>query len=365
MRIERFSGWLIAATAMALVACGGAPSASNSPTPTADVGSGQLQGAGATFPGPYYTKAFYAYNQHFSQVSVNYQAIGSGGGIQAFTKNTVDFGASDVPMTATEVAAAGGDATLVQLPTIIGVVAIAYNLPNVDNLKLDGTTLANIYMGTIKKWNDPAITALNSGTNLPSTDITVVHRADSSGTSYAFTDYLSKVSPDWKTKVGTAKAPAWPTGIGGNQNAGVGQAVKTTEGSIGYVELAYVIQSQLQYASLKNASGKFLKASLDGATAAAGTVSGVSPTNFSITNASGDKAYPIVSYSWVMIRKDQTDATKGKAVVNLFKWVVQTGYTDPLVNGKSLEYAALPSEAQTYALTQLKSITSGGKPILS
>jgi phosphate transport system substrate-binding protein len=362
MRIERFSGWLIASAAMALVACGGAPAAS--PTPTADVGSGQLQGAGATFPEPYYTKAFYAYNQHYNQVSVNYQAIGSGGGIQAFTKNTVDFGASDVPMTATEIAGAGGPDTLVQVPTIIGVEAIAYNLPSVDSLQLDGTTLANIYLGTIKKWNDPAIMALNSGRSLPSTDITVVHRADSSGTSYAFTDYLSKVSPDWKSKVGTAKAPAWPAGIGGNQNAGVGQAVKTTEGAIGYVELAYVIQTQLQYASLKNSAGKYLKASLDGATAAAGSLTGVSPTNFSITNAPGDKAYPIVSYSWVMLRKDQADATKGKAVVDLFKWVVQSGYTDALVNGKSLAYASLPTETQAFALSQLKTVTSGGKPIL-
>jgi phosphate transport system substrate-binding protein len=363
MRIERFSGWLIAAAAMAMVACGGAPAAS--PTPTADVGSGQLQGAGATFPEPYYTKAFYAYNQHYSQVSVNYQAIGSGGGIQAFTKNTVDFGASDVPMTATEIAGAGGPDTLVQLPTIIGVVAIAYNLPGMDNVQLDGTTLANIYLGTIKKWNDPAIMALNSGKSLPNTDITVVHRADSSGTSYGFTDYLSKVSPDWKSKVGTAKAPAWPAGIGGNQNAGVGQAVKTTEGAIGYVELAYVIQSSLQYASVKNSAGKYVKASLDGATAAASSLTGVSPTNFSITNAPGDKAYPIVSYSWVILRKDQTDATKGKAVVNLFKWVVQSGYNDSLVNGKTLEYASLPTETQTFALNQLKTITSGGKPILS
>src|SRR5215469_12554043 len=329
MRTEtRLSTLLGAAAALALVACGGVSSGSSSPTPAADVGSGQLQGAGATFPEPFYTRAFYAYNQKYSQVSVNYQAIGSGGGIQAFTKNTVDFGASDVPMTATEVAAAGGPDTLVQLPTIIGVVAIAYNLPGVDNVQLDGPTLANIYLGTIKKWNDPAITALNNGKSLPGTDITVVHRADSSGTSYAFTDYLSKVSPDWKTKVGTAKAPQWPAGIGGNQNAGVGQSVKTTEGAIGYVELAYVIQSQLQYASLKNAAGKFLKASLDGATAAAASLTGVSPTNFSITNAPGDKAYPIVSYSWVMLRTDQTDATKGKAVVNLFKWVVQSAYND-------------------------------------
>ena len=365
MRIERLSRWLLAAAATALVACGGTGSSSATPTPTADVGSGQLQGAGATFPEPYYTKAFYAYNQKYSQVSVNYQAIGSGGGIQAFTKNTVDFGASDVPMTATEITAAGGDATLVQLPTIIGVAAIAYNLSSVSSLTLDGPTLANIYLGTIKKWNDPAIAALNSGVSLPSTDISVVHRSDGSGTSYAFTDYLSKISPDWKTKVGTGKSVSWPAGIGGSGNAGVGQAVKTTDGAIGYVELAYVIQSQLQYAALKNANGKAVKASLDGATAAAASLTGVSPTNFSITNATGDKAYPIASYSWVILRKDQTDATKGKAVVNLLNWLVTSAYNDSLVNGKSLQYAPLPSETQKFAISQLKTITSGAKPILS
>jgi len=352
---------MVAAAVMALAACGGVSGGTANPTPTADVGSGQLQGAGATFPEPFYTRAFYAYNQKYSQVSVNYQAIGSGGGISAFTKNTVDFGASDVPMSATEVTAAGGDSTLVQLPAIIGVASIAYNLQGVDKLQLDGTTLANIYLGTIKKWNDPAIAAQNSGVKLPTTDITVVHRSDSSGTSYMFTDYLSKVSPDWKSKVGTGKAVAWPAGVGAAQNAGVGQQVKTTDGAIGYVELAYVIQSQLQQAYLKNSAGKYLQASVAGATAAAGSLTGVSPTNFSITNAPGNDAYPIASYSWVFLRKDQTDATKGKAVVNLWKWVV----TDGQAQGKDLQYAALPKEAQTFAQSQLKLIMSGGKPILT
>lgn len=350
-----------AAVALALVACGGVSSSGANPTPTADVGSGQLQGAGATFPEPFYTRAFYAYNQKYSQVSVNYQAIGSGGGIQQFTKGTVDFGASDVPMTATEIAAAGGDSTLVQLPSILGVEAIAYNLPSVTKLQLDATTLANIYLGTVKKWNDPAIAALNSGVSLPSTDITVAHRSDGSGTTYGFTDYLSKVSPDWKTKVGVGKSVQWPVGVGASGNAGVGQQVKTTEGAVGYVELAYVIQSQLQYAYLKNQAGKYLQASLDGATAAAASLTGVSPTNFSITNGAGDKAYPIASYSWVILRLDQTDATKGKAVVNLFKWVV----TDGQQYGKPLQYASLPKEAQDFSLSQLKKVTSGGKPILS
>ncbi|HXM58586.1 MAG TPA: phosphate ABC transporter substrate-binding protein PstS [Candidatus Dormibacteraeota bacterium] len=348
---------------MALVACGGVSGGgtSSNPTPTADVGSGQLQGAGATFPEPFYTRAFYAYNQKYSQVSVNYQAIGSGGGIQQFTKGTVDFGASDVPMTAAEIQAAGGDSTLVQLPTILGVESIAYNLSGVDKLQLDATTLANIYLGMIKKWNDPAITAQNSGAKLPSTDITVVHRSDGSGTTYAFTDYLSKVSPDWKTKVGAAKSVQWPAGVGASGNTGVGQQVKSTEGAIGYVELAYLVQAQLQQAYLKNAAGRYVQATLDGATAAASSLSGVSPTNFSITNASGDKAYPIASYSWVILRKEQTDATKGKAVVNLWKWVV----TDGQAQGKDLQYAALPKETQTFALSQLETVTSGGKPILT
>jgi len=346
---------------LALVACGGVSSGTTTPTPAADVGTGQLQGAGATFPEPFYTRAFYAYNQKYSQVSVNYQAIGSGGGIQQFTKGTVDFGASDVPMTATEIGAAGGDSTLVQLPTIIGVAALAYNLPSVTKLQLDGTTLANIFLGTVKKWNDPAIQSQNSGVNLPGTDITVVHRSDGSGTSYAFTDYLSKVSPDWQTKVGKGKSVSWPAGVGASGNQGVGQQVKTTEGSIGYVELAYVIQSQLQYAYLKNQAGKYVLASLEGATAAAASLTGVSPTNFSITNAPGDKAYPISTYSWVILRLDQTDAAKGKALMNLWKWVV----TDGQSNGKDLQYAALPNEAQDFAMSQLKKVTTGGKPILT
>jgi phosphate transport system substrate-binding protein len=362
MRTARFSGWLTVVAAMALVACGGVSGGTSSnPAPTADVGSGQLQGAGATFPEPFYTAAFYAYNQKYSQVSVNYQAIGSGGGIQQFTKGTVDFGASDVPMTAAEITAAGGESTLVQFPAILGVVAIAYNLPGVDKLQLDGTTLANIYLGTIKKWNDPAIAALNSGAKLPSSDITVEHRSDGSGTSYAFTDYLSKVSPDWKSRVGVGKSVQWPAGVGAQGNTGVGQGVKTTEGAIGYVELAYVITSNLQQAYLKNAAGKFVQATEDGATSAAASLSGVSPTNFSITNAPGDKAFPIASYSWVMVRKEQTDATKGKAVVNLWKWVVSDGQS----SGKTLHYAPLPMEAKNFALSQLKTVTNGGKAILT
>jgi phosphate transport system substrate-binding protein len=351
-------------TIIALAACGGTASTgtSSTPTPVADVGSGQLQGAGATFPEPFYTKAFYQYNQDHSAVSVNYQAIGSGGGIKAFQAGTVDFGASDVPMAAADIAAAGGDASLVQVPTILGVESIAYNLQGVDKLKLDGPTLASIYLGTVKTWNDPAIKAMNSGVSLPSTAITVVHRSDSSGTSYGFTDYLAKVSPDWKTKVGVGKAVQWPAGVGASGNQGVGQQVKTTDGAIGYVELAYVVQSNLQSAYMKNDAGQFLQASEAGATAAAQAAgSAVSPTSFSITNEPGAKSYPIASFSWVILKTSQTDAAKGKALVYLFKWLVTAGQAQ----GKDLQYAPLPTPVQSLALSSLKKVTANGKAILS
>src|SRR5207302_2353560 len=197
-----------------------------------------------------------------------------------------------------------------------------------------------IYLGTIKKWNDPAIAALNSGAKLPSTDITVVHRSDGSGTSYAFTDYLAKVSPDWKTKVGVGKAVQWPAGVGASGNQGVGQQVKTTDGAIGYVELAYVVQSSLQQAYLKNDAGQFVQASQAGATAAAQAAgNAISPTNFSITNEPGAKSYPISTFSWVFLKTSQTDATKGKAVVYLFKWLTSDAGQ---AQGKDLQYASLP-----------------------
>jgi len=363
MRVGNLSKFVTGVTALLIAAaCGGSGgSSSGTPAPAVDVGQGQLQGAGATFPEPFYTRAFYQYNQDHPKVSVNYQAIGSGGGIQQFTKGTVDFGASDVPMTAAEIAAAGGDTTVVQLPSTIGVEAISYNLAGVDKLQLDGPTLANIFLGRVKKWNDPAIKALNSSASLPSTDITVVHRSDGSGTTYAFTDYLGKVSPDWKSTVGVGKSVQWPVGVGAQGNQGVGQGVKTTDGAIGYVELAYVIQSKLQMAYLKNKAGKYLQPSLDGASAAAASLKNVSPTSFSITDADGPAAYPITSYSWVILRKDQTDAVKGKALVYLWKWVVTDGQT----LGKDLQYAPLPKDAQDYALSQLKTITGAGKAILT
>ncbi len=345
--------------AMVVSACGGG-SGTASPSP-ADVGQGALTGAGATFPGPYYLKAFADYSAKYPQVTINYQAVGSGAGIQQFIKNTVDFGASDVPMKDADITAAGGADTLTQVPTTLGVISIAYNLAGIDKLQLDADALAGIFLGHIKKWNDPALTALNPGVNLPSSAITVVHRSDGSGTTYHFTDYLSKVSPEWKSSVGNAKSVKWPVGVGASGNQAVAQAITSTAGAVGYVELAYVVQTNMQQAYLKNANGKFVQASVAGATAAAASNNSVSPTNFSITNAPGDDSYPIAGFSWVILKTSYSDAAKGKAVVYLFKWLVTDGQTE----GGSLQYAPLPAAVQQLALSNLKLVKAGGAAVLS
>ena len=344
------------AAAITATACGSSPAPA-----TVDVGSGKIIGAGASFPDPFYQKAFYDYSAKYPQVTVNYQPVGSGGGIQQFIKKTVDFGASDVPMAGADITAAGGPDSLTQIPTTLGVISVSYNLAGVDKLQLDGPTLASIYLGKITKWNDPALTALNSGVNLPNKAITVVYRSDGSGTTYHFTDYLAKVSPDWNSTVGVSKSVKWPTGIGNKGNQGVAQAVTTTDGAIGYVELAYVIQAGMKQAYLKNANGKFLQASQAGATAAAAANKSVSPTNFSITNAPGDTAYPIAGFSWVMLYTTYTDAAKGRAVVYLFKWLV----TDGQKEGADLQYAPLPAAVQTLALSNLKLVKAGGAAVLT
>ena len=355
LSIGRFA-LMAGVAAMVATACGGSTG-----TPAAtDVGNGSLTGAGATFPGPFYLKAFSDYSIKYPQVTVNYQAVGSGAGIQQFIKKTVDFGASDVPMGATDIASAGGTDMLTQIPTTLGVVSIAFNVKGVDKLNLDADTLAGIFFGQIKNWNDPKIAALNSGTTFPSKAITVVHRSDGSGTTFHFTDYMSKISADWKSKVGTAKSVSWPTGVGASGNQAVAQAITSTDGAVGYVELAYVVQTGMKQAALKNANGKFVQASIDGATAAAGTNSSVSPTNYSITNAACDACYPIAGFSWVMLYTSYSDAAKGKAVVNLFKWLVTDGQSD----SKDLQYAPLPAAVQQLALTNLKAIKAGGSPVL-
>ena len=360
MRSVSSTGRAVLATVAAVMfvaACG----SSSSPAGTADVGSGALTGAGSTFDNPLFSRAFFDYTQKYPQVTVNYQAVGSGAGIQQFIAKTVDFGATDVPMAASDVATAGGDSTLSQIPVTLGAVAIAYNVSGVSTLHLDGPTLAGIYLGHIKRWNDPTIAALNSGVTLPSTAITVAHRSDGSGTTYIFTDYLSKISDEWKSTVGNAKSVKWPVGVGGSGNQAVAQAVTSTEGAIGYVELAYVVQTNMHMAYLKNANGKFLQASVGGATAAAAQNPNITPTNFSIVNEPGDTVYPIAGFSWVILRTSYSDPAKGKAVVYLFKWLVSEGQSE----GSTLQYSPLPSAVQQLAVASLKTIKAGGSAVLS
>jgi len=294
-------------------------------------------------------------------VTVNYQPVGSGAGIQQFIKNTVDFGATDVPMGSADITSAGGADALTQIPVTLGVVAIAFNLSGVSTLNLDADTLAGMFLGHINKWNDPKIAALNAGVSLPNKNITIAHRSDGSGTTYILTDYLSKVSDEWKTKAGTSKSVSWPVGIGASGNQAVAQAISSTDGSIGYVELAYAVQTNMHTASLKNANGKFVAPSVAGATAAASQNTSVSATNFSIVNEPGDTTYPIAGFSWVILRTSYSDSVKGSAVVNVFKWLVTDGQSE----GSTLQYAPLPSAVQQLAVTNLKTIKAGGSTVLS
>jgi phosphate transport system substrate-binding protein len=344
------------AVATLAVACGSPSQGSG-----ADVGSGQLTGAGSTFDQPLFSRAFFDYNQRYSQVSVNYQSVGSGAGIQQFVKNTVDFGATDVPMAAADIKSAGGADKLTQIPITLGVVAIAYNLSGVSSLQLDSSTLSGIFLGTVRKWNDPAIAALNPGVSLPNKSITVAHRSDGSGTTYILTDYLAKVSSDWKSSVGVGKSVRWPVGVGGSGNQAVAQAITSTQGAIGYVELAYAVQTNMHTAKLKNADGQFVGPSPAGATAAAAQNSSVSATNFSIANEPGATSYPIAGFSWVILRTSYDDSNKGKALVLLMRWLVTDGQSE----GASLQYAPLPPSVGQLALANLKLIKAGGSPVLS
>src|SRR6266550_1333799 len=357
---------LSAGAALLFTACGGSPTGTNPSTGSANVPTppaASLTGAGATFPAPFYSAAFYAYNQKFSQVTVNYQSVGSGAGIQQLTRKTVDFGASDVPMSSTELAAAGGVDSVVQIATTLGTESLAYNLQGVSNgqVKLTPDSIAGIFLGKIKKWNDPALAADNSGVSLPNQAITVVHRSDGSGTTYIFTDYLSNVSADWKSGPGKGKSVNWPVGQGAKGNEAVATTIKQTPGAIGYVELAYVLQTGMTQASLKNKDGSFVIPSEAGATAAAKQFPDVTPSQFSIVNASGRDSAPITGFSWLMFYKDQANKTKGTALVDLLDWLV----TDGQQYGSNTHYAKLPSNIVKNDTDALKSVTSGGTILLS
>ncbi len=320
-----------------------------------------LTGAGATFPNPIYTKWFDAFNKK-TGIQVNYQSIGSGGGIRQYTEGTVDFGASDGPMTDEQLAAAKGK--VLHIPTVMGAVVLTYNLPSLGatQLKFDGATIADIFLGKVTKWNDPRLAALNPGVKLPNADILVVHRSDGSGTSYIFTDYLSKVSPEWQTKVGKATSVNWPTGLGGKGNEGVTQQVKQTEGAIGYVELIYAVANKLPYAQVKNAAGAFVQPSLQSVTEAAAAAKLPKDTDFrvSITNAPGKGAYPISSFTWLLVRPDVADAAKAKAMKQFLEWMITP---EAQQMAASLQYASLPGPVVGLIKDRLKTLTSGGKPI--
>ena len=309
-----------------------------------------VNGAGATFPYPIYSKWFDAYTKVDPSVRFNYQSIGSGGGQKQILAQTVDFGASDGPMSDENLSKAPGK--LLHIPTVAGADVVAYNLPGNPTLKLDSETIAGIFLGEIKKWNDPKITALNPGVSLPDQEIVVVHRSDGSGTTYIWTDYLSKISPEWKTKVGTNTSVNWPTGIGGKGNEGVAGQVKQTPGAIGYVELIYATQNKMPYADVKNASGKFVKPSLDSITAAMATAQIPDDFRFSITNAPGETAYPICGATWLLVYQEQKDATKGKKLVEFLKWAQKDGEK----MAKDLDYAPLPQDLQARVLKRIGEI---------
>ncbi len=319
-----------------------------------------LQGAGATFPYPLYSKWVAEYQRIDPRVRINYQSIGSGGGIRQIVEKTVDFGASDAPMTDAELAKAPGK--LLHIPMTLGAVVVSYNLPGVDGLKLSPDAVAGIFLGEIKTWSDARIADSNPGVALPSQPITVAHRTDGSGTTAVFTEYLAKVSPQWKEKVGAGKSAKFPVGLGAKGNEGVAGLVKTTPGSIGYVELAYAKQTGLAYAAIGNRGGKFAQATLEGITAAAAGVAASLPADLrvSIVDPPGDAAYPISAFTYILVYEDHDDAVKDKALVQFLWWAVHDGQQF----GPPLHYAPLPSEVVTAVEGKLRSMRSGGRPLL-
>lgn len=346
---------------LSLAACGGdegAPSprdmAAGGGAPTGDVVT--LTGAGATFPYPIYSKWFSAYGEQ-NPVRVNYQSIGSGGGIRQLTEGTVDFGASDAPMNEEELAKAPGT---LHFPTVVGSVAVTYNLPSVNQpLRLNGDVLASIFEGDLKRWNDPRIQQLNPGVQLPDRDILVVHRSDGSGTTYVFTEYLSSASADWKQRVGTGKSVSWPVGLGGKGNEGVTGQVKQTEGAIGYVEQVYAQQNNLPLAAIRNRAGNFVQPTLEASSAAAEGVASQLPANsdfrVSIVNPEGNDAYPISSWTYLLVPANMEDCNKARALHKLYRWSLNEGTPA----ARELGYAALPDNMREQVLSRWSGVTCG------
>ncbi len=343
------------------------PSAAANPVPP--TGNITLTGAGATFPGLLYQVWVEKFNAVYPNIQINYQAIGSGGGIKAITEQTVDFGASDAAMKDSEIAALPAGTKILHIPTALGAVVLIYNIKGLDgnaikSLQLDADNVAGIFLGTITKWSDPKIAVNNAAiaANLPDTSILIVHRADSSGTTNAFTTYLDTVSPDWHTKVGAGKEVNWPVGNGAPGNDGVSAGVKQTDGAVGYVELEYATVSGLSSALIKNAAGKFVPGSVDGVTAAAEAIADKFPADFRqapIINGAGDTTYPIAAYTYILAYVDQKDADKGKSLVAFLYWALTDGQGEE----KAIGYAPLPQSVQQKALAELHQLTNGGAPI--
>ena len=338
MRLRTFAG------AFAIAVCGATLAAQNV----------QINGAGATFPYPIYSKWFSEYNKLHPEVRINYQSIGSGGGIRQITNRTVFFGATDGPMTQEQLLAAPGK--ILHFPTVLGSVVPAYNLPGVTaELKFTGPLLADIFLGKVTKWNDAQLAAANPGVSLPNTDITVVHRSEGSGTTYVFVDYLAKVSPEWKKRVGVNTSVNWPAGVGGKGNEGVAGLVKQTPGAIGYVEPVYATQNNIPFGAVKNAAGQFVKASAAGVSAAAAEAAKQMPSDFrvSITNAPGATAYPIASFTWLLLYENAQDKNQAKIMVDFMKWALMDGQKF----AEGLGYAPLPKavvDLEMAALAKVK-----------
>jgi len=311
----------------------------------------KLNGAGATFPYPIYSKWFAEYNKQHPEVEINYQSIGSGGGIRQVSDGTVDFGASDGPMSDEQLKAS--KSKLTHIPTVLGAVVPAYNIPGFSGtLNFSGDTLANIFIGKITSWNDASIAKDNPGVKLPNVPIIVVHRSDGSGTTYVWTDYLTKVSGDWSGSVGKGSSVKWPAGLGAKGNEGVAGMIRQMDGALGYIELIYAEQNKIPYGNVKNAAGEYVKASLSSVTAAAATAKIPNDYRVSITNAPGKGVYPISSFTWLLIPAKNADAAKQKALIDFLNWMVEKGQSMT----EALSYAPLPKEVATRVLATIKQI---------
>ncbi len=351
--MKKLSAILVAVALTAACGGGGGGGPVRPPEEAAPTGIAQINGAGATFPNPIYSKWFSDYNKLHPNVQINYQSIGSGGGIRQLIERTVFFGATDQPMTDETLAKAQGP--VLHFPTVLGAVVPVYNIEGVNTqIKFTGPILADIFLGKITKWNDPALAKINAGVALPSSPITVVHRSDGSGTTFVWVDYLSKISPEWKDKVGANSSVNWPVGVGGKGNEGVAGLVKQTPAAIGYIELVYALQNKISYGAVQNQAGEFVNPEVKSVTAAAAGAMATMPKDFrvSITNSPGQGAYPISSFTWILLYESPDDKAKAQAMNDFMKWALGDGQKAAAVLG----YAPLPEALVPLELEQLNRI---------